>query len=150
MRVVLQRVSRASVAVDGQPVTTVGKGYVALVGIAIDDDEAKVEAMAQRTAGIRLFPNPDNPDAKPIDVAIGDVDGSILAVSQFTLCADTSRGRRPSFVAAARPEVAEPLFDLYCTRLVELGIPVGKGVFGAHMDVELVNDGPVTIVLDSR
>jgi D-tyrosyl-tRNA(Tyr) deacylase len=148
MRVVLQRVNHASVSVNDTVVGRIGAGYVALVGIGSTDDESVVEAMADKVAGIRLFPNPDNPTGKPIDTAITDAGGAILVVSQFTLYADTSRGRRPGFSEAARPEVAAPLVDAFVDALQARSIHVETGRFGAHMHVSLENDGPVTIILE--
>ncbi len=144
MRGVIQRVSRASVTVEGEVVAAITVGYVVLVGVCTGDDDATARKLADRVAGIRLLPGPNG----PIDTALGDTGAGVLVVSQFTLCADVSRGRRPSFASAARPEVAAPLVDLVVAELRERGLSVATGVFGAHMAVELVNDGPVTIVLD--
>lgn len=145
----MQRVDRAAVSVAGEEVAAIGRGYVALVGICDGDTFETVEQLARKVAQIRLFPTPDAPKDKPIDAALDVVDGDVLAVSQFTLCADTSKGRRPSFVKAADPEHAEPLFDAFVAALREADVSVATGVFGAHMQIELVNDGPVTIVLDA-
>jgi len=148
VRIVLQRVSNASVSVDGETVGRIGPGYLALVGIAHDDDASTVHRGAAKVAGLRLFPNPEVPDAKPIDVDLATVGGSVLAVSQFTLLSDTSRGRRPSFVGAASADHASELFEHFVSVLRSLGVPTETGRFGAHMEVALVNDGPVTVVLD--
>lgn len=148
VRIVLQRVSEASVTVDGVTVGAIDRGYLLLVGVGPDDTAATAARVAERIVGMRLFPNPDAPDRKPIDVDLASVDGAVLAVSQFTLYADVSRGRRPSFTGAAPPERAEAVYDAFVTALRDLGVRTETGRFGAHMDVALVNDGPVTIVLD--
>lgn len=145
MRVVLQRVSRAAVRVDGDLVGEIGAGFLALVGIAEGDDSAAVDAMAAKVAGLRVF----NDDAGKFNRDLAAVGGAVLVVSQFTLIANLRKGRRPSFVAAARPEVAEPLVERFAERLREAGLPVEGGRFGAHMEVDLLNDGPVTIMIDS-
>lgn len=134
--------------VDGDIAGEIGLGYVALVGVAHGDDAATARAAAAKVGAIRLFPSADEPSRKPIDADLATAGGSVLAVSQFTLLADTSRGRRPSFTGAARPEAALPVFDAFVAALRDSGVPVATGVFGAHMEVSLVNDGPVTIVLD--
>lgn len=148
MRVVLQRVTAAEVRVGGDVVGSIGAGYVALVGVAHGDDTSTARAAAAKVASIRLFPSVDEPERKPIDTDLATAGGSVLAVSQFTLLADTSRGRRPGFSGAAAPEVAAPVFDAFVAALRESGAVVESGVFGAHMAVSLVNDGPVTVVLD--
>lgn len=148
MRLVLQRVSTAEVRVGGNVVGAVGKGYLALVGIAAGDTEATARAAAAKVAAIRLFPSPDEPERRPIDAGLATVGGAVLAVSQFTLLADTRRGRRPSFADAAAPNLARRVFDAFVTALAGEGVEVRTGEFGAHMHVELVNDGPVTVVLD--
>ncbi|MCX2726855.1 D-aminoacyl-tRNA deacylase [Thermomicrobium sp. 4228-Ro] len=145
MRVLLQRVSRASVTVDGQIVGAIGPGLLLLVGIRRGDDQATAEWMAQKVANLRIFED----EAGKMNRSVLDVGGQALVVSQFTLYADVRKGRRPSFVEAAAPEEARPLVDAFADALRQLGVPVETGVFGAHMDVELVNDGPVTIWLDS-
>ncbi len=145
MRIVLQRVKSASVTVVGERVSGIGPGLLLLVGVAKGDGEAEAGWLAEKIVGLRVFPD----DAGRMNLSVRDVGGEILAVSQFTLLADTKRGKRPSFVGAAPPEKAEPLFDGFCERLDALGVGVvKKGVFGAMMDVELVNDGPVTIILE--
>jgi D-tyrosyl-tRNA(Tyr) deacylase len=143
VKAVIQRVSRASVAVDGEVVGAIGRGLLVLLGVAEGDGEADAGALAAKIAKLRIFPS----ERRPIDSSVLDVGGAALVVSQFTLCADTSRGNRPSFVRAAAPEEAERLYGLFCRHLRELGVPVETGRFAAMMDVELVNDGPVTIVL---
>ena len=143
MRVVLQRVTEASVTVDGEVVGAIGAGLVALVGIADGDDEATVRRAAEKTAAMRIFRD----DAGRFDRSVADTGGAVLVVSQFTLLADTRKGNRPSFADAADPAVAAPLVDLYADTLRALGLEVATGRFGADMAVALVNDGPVTIVL---
>jgi D-aminoacyl-tRNA deacylase len=144
MRVLLQRVSRASVAVDGVERGAVGHGFLALVGVAHEDDAAVARRLAAKTARLRVFSD----DAGLMNLALGDVGGAVLAVSQFTLCADTRRGNRPSFTSAAPPERGLELYEAYVEALRAEGVPVETGVFGAHMQVELLNDGPVTILLE--
>jgi len=144
MRIVLQRVRSASVAVDGDVVGAIGPGLLALVGVAAGDDAATAERAADKTAAMRVFPD----DAGRFDRSVADAGGAVLVVSQFTLLADTRKGTRPSFTDAAAPDVAAPLVERYRARLDALGLATAGGRFGAHMQVELVNDGPVTIVLD--
>ena len=144
MRAVCQRVSGARVRVDGAVVGEIGTGLVVLLGIARGDEEALVERVAGKVAHLRVFAD----DAGRFDRSVMDVGGGVLVVSQFTLLADTAKGNRPSFTGAAPPEEAEPLYERFCAELRALGLEVATGVFGATMAVELVNDGPVTIVLD--
>lgn len=146
MRAVVQRVSHASVSVDGAVVGSCGVGLVVLIGIAAGDDEAAVDRLAGRIARLRIFEN----ETGRFDRSVLDVGGGALVVSQFTLIADSKgfKGTRPDFSQAARPEVAEPLYGRFCDALRAHGVPVETGVFGAVMQVALVNDGPVTIVLD--
>ena len=145
MRVVLQRVGEASVTVGGERISEIGRGLLLLVGVALGDGEAEASWLAGKIAGLRIF----NDEAGKMNLSVRDVGGEILAVSQFTLLADTRKGKRPSFVGAAQPEEAEPLFDHFCEGLRAAGIGCVKtGVFGAMMEVALVNDGPVTIVLE--
>jgi len=146
MRLLLQRVSRAEVRVDGVPVGAIGRGLLALLGVGPDDIPETARTLARRTVELRIFRD----DAGKTNLALPEVGGSVLAVSQFTLYADTSRGRRPSFIRAAPPELAEALFGSYCQAVADLGVPVSRGRFGAEMSVELVNDGPFTIWLDSQ
>jgi D-aminoacyl-tRNA deacylase len=141
LKAVVQRVARAR----SQPGGSIGAGLVVLLGIAADDGEPAARGLAAKVARLRVFPD----DNGRFDRSLLDVDGDVLVVSQFTLIADTAEGNRPSFSGAARPEAAEPLYDVFCAELRSLGVPVATGVFGAHMQVELVNDGPVTIVLDT-
>ena len=146
MRTVVQRVREASVSIDGEVVAACGKGLVILLGIAAGDSEAEAERLAGKIARLRIFANDDG----RFDLSLLDDCGEALVVSQFTLIADSRRqkGARPDFSKAARPEVAEPLYEHFCEALRELGVPVLTGVFGARMEVALVNDGPVTMVLD--
>ena len=145
MRIVLQRVSEASVTVEGEVVSEIGPGLLLLVGVAAGDGEAQADWLAEKVAGLRVF----NDEEEKMNLSVRDVGGEVLAVSQFTLLADTRKGKRPSFVRAAPPEEAEPLFDHFCERLRASGVgTVETGSFGAMMQVALVNDGPVTIVLE--
>jgi D-tyrosyl-tRNA(Tyr) deacylase len=144
MRVVCQRVTEARVRVGGEIRGEIGPGLVALVGIARGDDSERVRRLAAKVARLRIFEAADG----RFDLSVADTGGSVLSVSQFTLIADTSKGNRPSFGSAAPPEEAEPLWEEFCAALEAEGVPVARGVFGARMDVELVNAGPVTIVLD--
>ncbi len=145
MRIVLQRVKNASVAVAGERVSEIGEGLLLLVGVARDDGEGEANWLAEKVVGLRVF----NDEEGKMNLGVKDVGGEILAVSQFTLLADTRKGKRPSFIKAALPEEAEPLFDYFCERLRAAGVAsVKTGRFGAMMDVALVNDGPVTIVLE--
>jgi D-tyrosyl-tRNA(Tyr) deacylase len=145
MRAVLQRVTSASVSVDDQVIGAIGHGLVALVGAARDDTGADAEILARKTAELRIF----NDAHGKFNRSLLDVGGAVLVVSQFTLFADTRKGRRPGFTEAAPPEVAAPLVEAYADALRRLGVPVATGRFGAHMHVALVNDGPVTILLDT-
>ena len=146
MRLVVQRVTRASVTVDGEVTGKIGKGYMVLVGAEVGDTEADARLCADKLAGLRVFVD----DEDKMNRSVQDVGGEILLVSQFTLLGDARHGRRPSCIAAARPEVAEPLLETMKAMLEEKGLHVETGRFRAHMDVELVNDGPVTILIDSR
>jgi D-tyrosyl-tRNA(Tyr) deacylase len=146
MRVVVQRVGEATVRVDGQTVERIGHGLVVLVGIAAGDSTDDVAAIAAKLASLRIFRDGD----QKMNRSVVDVGGEILVVSQFTLLAEVRKGRRPSWVGAAAPEQAEQLIDELVRRLREEGIPVRTGVFGASMQVALINDGPVTIVIDSN
>ena len=139
MRAVVQRVSRASVDVDGEQVGAIGAGLCVLVGVTHDDDEARARRLAEKIWHLRVFEG---------DLSVAQTTGEVLVVSQFTLYGDTSRGRRPSWIAAARPEHAEPLVDAVATTLQELGATVATGRFRTHMVVRLENDGPVTVLLD--
>ncbi len=145
MRALLQRVSRASVTVDGVVVGSIGRGLLVLLGIAPDDDEATADGLARRVTELRIHQDPDG----RTNLALADVKGAVLAVSQFTLYADTRRGRRPGFTGAAPPARAEELYERFCAALAAIGVRVERGRFGAAMAVELVNDGPFTIWLDT-
>jgi D-aminoacyl-tRNA deacylase len=145
VRVLLQRVARASVRVADETVGEIGLGLVALVGVGPDDDDATADALARRSSELRIFRDEDGRTNR----SLVDVGGSALVVSQFTLYADTSRGRRPGFTGAASPDLAERLYERFATALGDLGIRVATGRFGTEMEVELVNDGPFTIWLDS-
>lgn len=147
MRVVLQRVSSASVRVNGAVVGEIGQGVLLLVGVAVGDTPAQAEWLANKIATLRVFPASDG--SSHFDRSLLDVGGAALVVSQFTLYGQTRKGRRPDFVQAARPEVAAPLIEDFIARLRALGIPTQSGVFGADMKVALVNDGPVTLILDA-
>ena len=144
MRVLLQRVTRAEVRVDGRSIGRIGRGYLLLVGITHDDDEARLSWMADKVAGLRLFSDADD----KMNLAISDVGGAVLVVSQFTLYGDANKGRRPSFIDAARPEIAIPLYDRFIALLRERQLVVATGEFGAMMEVDLINDGPVTLWLE--
>ena len=144
MRAVCQRVGEACVRVDGAVVGEIMAGLCILLGVARGDSEAEAKRLAAKIARLRIFPDAEG----RFDRSLLDMGGSALVVSQFTLLADTAKGNRPSFTEAAPPEVAEPLVECFCAGLRGLGVPVQQGVFGAKMAVELVNDGPVTIVID--
>ena len=143
MRAVVQRVSRAAVRVEGDVTGEIGAGLVVLLGVADGDGEADADGLAGKVARLRIFANEEG----RFDRSVLDTGGGLLVVSQFTLLADTAKGNRPSFTSAAAPEEAERLYDRFCATLRELGATVEQGVFGARMEVELLNDGPVTIVL---
>jgi D-tyrosyl-tRNA(Tyr) deacylase len=145
MRAVLQRVSRAEVRVDGTPIARIGPGLAILLGIGPADDPAVADALARKVADLRIFSD----DAGRTNRSLLDVGGAALVVSQFTLFADTRRGRRPGFTAAAAPELALALYERFAAALEGLGVTVARGRFGAEMAVELVNDGPFTIWLDT-
>jgi D-tyrosyl-tRNA(Tyr) deacylase len=144
MRVVLQRVSRAAVVVGGQVVGEIGRGFLVLAGFTAGDTGEAVQWMAEKIAGLRVFPDDDG----KMNRSLGEIGGAALVVSQFTLYGDARKGRRPSFVDAAPPAVAEPLYAQLADALAARGVPVARGVFGAMMAVELVNDGPVTLILE--
>ena len=144
MRGLIQRVSRASVHVDGEKVAGIGLGLLVLLGVADEDEEAEAAWLARKIAGLRLFEDDDG----KMNLGLADVGGAVLAVSQFTLYGDARKGRRPSFTRAAPPELAQELYEKFCTLLAAEGVPVERGVFQAHMEVELVNDGPVTLLLE--
>jgi D-tyrosyl-tRNA(Tyr) deacylase len=146
MRAVVQRVSRAEVRVEGAVTGRIARGFMVLLGAADDDRDEDVAWMAEKIAGLRVFPDEDG----QMNKALAEVGGAVLVVSQFTLLGDCRKGRRPSFVKAAQPELAEPLYEKLVAQLRAVGLPVETGKFRAMMDVELVNDGPVTLLLDSK
>lgn len=146
MRALLQRVTHAQVTVDGEVVGSCGRGFLVLLGVGPDDDEASCERLWKKVRGMRVFDD----EAGKMNLALGDVGGELLVVSQFTLYADCRRGNRPSFTGAAEPALANRLYERFC-ELAERDVAhVGRGVFAAEMQVELVNDGPITIWLDTE
>ena len=145
MRAVCQRVGQARVRVAGEIVAEIGPGLCVLLGVGRGDADDEVARLAGKVARLRVFPDA----AGRFDRSMLEAGGAALVVSQFTLLADTAKGNRPSFAAAAPPDEAEPVYERFCEELEALGVPVGRGVFGAKMELELVNDGPVTIILDS-
>lgn len=144
MRVVLQRVSRASVTIDGRTAGAVGRGFCLLVGLTHGDTESTVDWMAEKVAGLRLFADAEG----KMNLGLDEVGGEVLVISQFTLYGDAAKGRRPSFIDAARPEQAIPLYQRFVEALRGRGLPVATGEFGADMQVEIHNDGPVTLILE--
>ena len=146
MKVLLQRVSRAAVRVDGETVGEIGQGVLLLVGVEVGDAAATIDNYADKAAELRIFAD----DAGKMNLNLEQVGGAALVVSQFTLAGKTRNGRRPSYTDAARPEEAEPLYERFAQRLRDRGIPVATGRFGAMMEVELVNDGPVTLWLEAK
>lgn len=146
MRAVVQRVSESSVSVEGSVVGQIGRGFLVLLGVDSEDTEWDAEYIAAKIGGLRIF----NDDDGLFNLSIHDVGGAILLISQFTLLGDCRKGRRPSFVHAARPEKAVPLYESVARRLRDQRLAVETGTFGAHMDVYLINDGPVTLLIDSR
>ena len=145
MRLVIQRVKQASVSVNGNPVSEIGPGLLVLAGVSLSDTPFDARHLAHKTARLRIFQDDDG----RMNRSVEDVDGEVLAVSQFTLYGDCSKGNRPSYIAAARPEQGEALFNEYVLALEKLGFPAKTGRFGADMKVELINDGPVTLILES-
>ena len=147
MRIVIQRVLSASVTIDGAVKSAIGPGMLILLGIGHEDDDSDIEYLVKKVSGLRIFDD----EAGVMNLSIQDVGGEVIVVSQFTLMAHTRKGNRPSYIDAAGHEKAIPLYEAFCHRLSEaLGKPVGTGVFGADMKVALVNDGPVTICIDSK
>ena len=146
MRAVVQRVSSASVAVDGQTVASIGKGFLVLLGVANGDSDREAQWLGDKIAGLRIFED----EAGKMNLSVQDIGGAILVVSQFTLLADCRKGRRPSFTDAAPPAEADRLYQVFVSALRKSNTPVETGVFQAHMDVSLVNDGPVTVIVDTR
>ena len=146
MKAVIQRVKSASVSVDDKIIGEIATGFLILLGVEQSDTQDDLNYLVKKTIGLRIFKD----DNKNMNLSIQDVGGKALVVSQFTLCADTSRGRRPSFIKAANPEEADSMYQQFCEQLTMNNLSVQRGRFGAMMDVSLVNDGPVTIILDSR
>jgi len=146
VRAVIQRVSAASVVVGSQTVASVGEGLLVLLGVANGDADRDAEWLAEKVAGLRIFED----EAGKLNLSVQEIRGSVLVVSQFTLLADCRRGRRPSFTDAAPPPEADRLYQVFASALRRTGLPVATGVFQAHMEVHLVNDGPVTVMLDTR
>lgn len=146
MRVVLQRVSQAQVSISNAVVGRIGQGYVLLIGVADDDGEAELDYLVRKITNLRIFEDADH----KMNLSLTDVSGDILAISQFTLFADTKKGNRPSFTKAGKPEHAEQLYLQFVQRLRDVGVNVATGEFGADMQVELINDGPVTILFDTQ
>jgi D-tyrosyl-tRNA(Tyr) deacylase len=144
MRLVLQRVTRASVAIAGRRVGAIETGFLLLAGFTHSDTPEQAVWMAEKVAGLRIFSDPEG----KMNLALADVGGAVLVVSQFTLYGDSAKGRRPSFIDAARPEHAIPLYERFCAELRARGLRVDTGEFGAEMQVELINDGPVTLILE--
>ena len=145
MKAVIQRVLSASVSVDGKEVGSINRGLLIFIGVAKDDNSADLDYLVKKTVGLRIFKDQDS----NMNLSIKDVGGEALVVSQFTLCANTNKGRRPSFTNAAPPEVADSIYQQYCKKLQEENVSVQTGQFGAMMEVKLINDGPVTILLNS-
>lgn len=147
MKAVIQRVKRAEVRVDGACVGKIGEGFLVLCGVARNDTAKDAEILARKTAALRVFTDENG----KMNLSVTDIGGEVLAVSQFTLCADVKKGNRPSFIGAAPPEEANALYESFCAELLKNGVQkVEKGVFGAHMEVELLNNGPVTILYDTE
>ena len=145
MRAVIQRVTQASVTVEGELVSNIQKGLRVLLGVTHKDTEKDADYLAEKIANLRIFTDSED----KMNLSLKDVNGEVLVVSQFTLYGDARKGRRPSFINAAKGEVSEPLYELTCKKIEELGFVVKKGIFGADMQVDLINDGPVTILLES-
>ncbi len=147
MKAILQRVSHAQVDVEEKTVGSIGKGFLILLGVENGDDKTEADVLAAKISGLRIFTDEND----KMNLSLSDIDGSVLVISNFTLCADCSHGRRPSFINAARPENAEPLYEYFCQKLLDNGVArVEKGIFGADMKVSLLNDGPVTIDINSK
>lgn len=147
MKAILQRVSNARVDIENKTVGQIEKGFLILLGVENGDEQRDAEVLAAKISGLRIFTDEND----KMNLSLTDVGGGVLVISNFTLCADCSHGRRPSFIAAARPETAEPLYEYFCKKMTDNGISrVEKGVFGADMQVSLINDGPVTIEINSK
>jgi D-tyrosyl-tRNA(Tyr) deacylase len=144
MKAVLQRVSRGSVTVDGDLIAEISSGLVILIGVGPDDTREHASKLAQKIAQMRIFPDSDG----KMNLSVQDIGGSILVVPQFTLYADTRKGNRPAFTKAAPPDIAQPLSEYFANCFTDLGVPTQQGVFGSHMQVEIQNDGPVTILVE--
>ena len=145
MRAVVQRVSSSSVTIDGEVTGEIGRGVMVLVAVHDSDTEKEARWMARKIAGLRIFPD----DAGQMNLSLLDIGGQALSISQFTLYGDCRKGRRPSFIGSGAPEMAAPLYSRFCDLLEEEGVPTARGIFAADMKVELVNDGPVTLIIDS-
>lgn len=147
MKILIQRVKESSVQVDGKLVSEIGKGMLILVGITVDDTESDIDLLARKAAAMRIFPDKEG----IMNLSVKDIGGEVLIVSQFTLCANIKKGNRPSYIEAAKAEKSEPFYLRFCQAMEhEIGKPVKRGIFGADMKVELINDGPVTIWADSK
>ena len=146
MRALVQRVTQGSVAIENEIVGEIGSGLLILLGVKHDDSEADIDYLVNKICGMRIFSD----DEGRFDLSLTDVEGSVLIISQFTLYADTRKGRRPGFTESARPEIAIPLYELFIHKFKDLGIEVETGKFGADMKVSLINDGPVTVMIDSE
>ncbi len=147
MKAVIQRVTKAKVTVENETVGEIGKGFLVLLGVQEGDTNEDMKLLAKKTAGIRIFTDEND----KMNLSLDQIGGEVLVVSQFTLCADTSHGRRPSFISSAKPDIAKDLYEKYCDELRALGVKkVETGVFAADMLVELANDGPVTIIMDTN
>lgn len=147
MKAILQRVSNARVEIENKTVGQIEKGFLILLGVENGDEQRDADVLAAKISGLRIFTDEND----KMNFSLTDVGGGVLVISNFTLCADCSHGRRPSFIAAARPETAEPLYEYFCKKMTDNGISrVEKGVFGADMQVSLINDGPVTIEINSK
>ena len=146
MRLVIQKVSQSNVKVDGKIVGEIGKGYMVLVGITEGDDEKIVDKMVDKLVNLRIFEDTEN----KMNLSLIDIGGSILSISQFTLYANCKDGNRPSFIDAAKPDIAEDLYKYFCEKCKEYQIDVETGIFGADMQVKLINDGPVTIIIEKN
>ena len=146
MKAVIQRVRSASVSIEGKEISFINKGLLVLIGIEKDDSSEDLDYLVKKTVGLRIFKD----ENANMNLSISDTGCEVLVVSQFTLCADTSKGHRPSFINAAAPDIAENIYQQYCEKLREQNIPVKTGQFGSMMEVALINDGPVTILLDSQ
>ena len=145
MKLVIQRVKQASVAVNGREISRIGKGLLILIGISKDDDSSQIGWLAKKAVNLRIFED----EQDKMNLSLKDINGEILLVSQFTLYADCRKGRRPSFVAAEAPEKAEPLYRTFVKALIENGVPIQEGIFRKMMEVSLINDGPFTLILES-